>query len=124
MAFDLQDRGLDLGCAEHLLQAIGLEVGKPNRPHAPVLDRTFHVLPGSHVVAELLVEQKQVDIAGAEAVEHLVNGLARHAFAVLARPELARDPHILARYAALAHRLPYAALVLVDMRRVDVTVSQ
>ena len=66
---------------------------------------------------------EQVHVVGLQALQHLVDGLACLAFTILRRPELARNPEVLAGNTTLLDGLAHAALILIGMCCVDVAIA-
>ena len=69
------------------------------------------------------MQQKQVDIVRTKAAQHFINAFHGLALAVLAGPQLAGDPDLLAGDAAFLHGLADTTLVLVGMGRVDMPIA-
>ncbi|MPN27791.1 hypothetical protein SDC9_175225 [bioreactor metagenome] len=124
MAFHLQHGGFDFGKRKHVFQPIRLEVGQADASDFSCRNGFFHIPPCAAIIAKLLMQQQEVDVAGLQAVKHFVDCNCRNALAVVAGPEFGCDPDVLARDAALFHGLSHAALVLISMRGVDVPVTQ
>ena len=69
------------------------------------------------------MQVNKVQILESQACEHLVQLLECYAFAVLVGPEFGGNPDFFTGNAAVLHRLPHAALVLISVRGVDVPVT-
>ena len=69
------------------------------------------------------MDVEQVYVVQLHPLQHVVDSLHRLALAILGGPELAGNPDVLARYAALLHGTPHAPLVVVGVGGVDVSVA-
>ena len=62
VALDLQNGGLDRCRFADLLKAFALKVADTDRLYLVCLNSLLHVLPGTEIIAELLMQQEKVDI--------------------------------------------------------------
>ena len=113
-----------LGGGNHFLQPVGFKVAQADGADLALCHGFLHILPRAHVIAHLLVEQKQVNIADVQTGQHFVDALHGFALAVLAGPQLGSHPNLLTGDAALLDGLTHAALILVSVGGVDVAVAQ
>src|SRR4029077_1283510 len=92
-----------------------------DRARVPRRLRALHAVPRPGRPARRPVDDVEVDLVDAEALEAVL----RLGLRVLAAGiELRRDEDVLARHAALAQGAPDARLVAVRLRRVDVAVAE
>ncbi|MPN32719.1 hypothetical protein SDC9_180199 [bioreactor metagenome] len=112
---------------QQLLQMHGGEIGHADGTHQPRLAQLDHALEGLHIAVLRRVgpvDQQQIHIVHAQALQARLAGGARAFHAVPFLVELGGDEHLLARHARLAQALPHAHFVAIVLGRVDVPVSQ
>ena len=120
MALDLVDRGGDLALVEDALRLGDVEVRQADRADRAFLVRLLEDVVPRDGVARGLVQDHQVDVVRAQALERLVDGGG----ALKERwPELRLEEDLLACLRGRAHAAPNRALVHVDVRRVDQRVA-
>ena len=83
----------------------------------------FEVFPCADEVARRLMKIHKVDVVNAEPLKHFVDCGKRHALAVFARPEFARNPDFFSRNLGVFDRPSDSSLVKVGVSRVDVAVA-
>lgn len=120
VALDLVDRGDNLALVEDALRLGNVEVRQADRANLAFLMRLLEDAVPRDGVAGGLVQDHQVDVVRAQALERLVDGAG--AFEER-RPELRLEENFLARLRGRAHSAPDGALVHVDVRRVDQRVA-
>src|SRR3954452_17756336 len=119
---DLVDDRLRAAKGEHLVDLRDAEVRDADRLCAPGGVRALHALPRPRGAALGPVDDVQVDLLDAQALEaalRLLLGVPGRA-----RIELRRDEDLVARHAAVANGAADARLVPVGLRRVDVAVAE
>src|SRR5574344_832063 len=124
MAFNLQHCRFYFCSSAHFFKPRRLEVAQTDCANLSFFHRLFHVAPGTYVVAELLVQQKQIDVISAQTRKHLVDGTSSLSFAVFTRPQFARNPDVAPLKAALLYSASHTAFVLIRMSRVDVPIPK
>ena len=120
VALDLVDRGDNLALVEDALRLGNVEVRQADRANLAFLMRLLEDAVPRDGIAGGLVQDHQVDVVRAQALERLVDGAG--AFEER-RPELRLEENFLARLRGRAHSAPDGALVHVDVRRVDERVA-
>ena len=120
VALDLVDGGDDLALVEDALRLGHVEVRQADRANLAFLVRLLEDAVPRDGVSRGLVQDHQVDVVRAQALERLVDGGG--AFEER-RPELRLEEDLLARLRGRAHSAADAALVDVDVRRVDQRVA-
>src|SRR5574344_1510084 len=124
VAFNLQHRRFYFCSSAHFLKPRRLEVAQADCANLSLFHSLFHVAPGAHVVAELLVQQKQINVVSAQTRKHLVDGASSFSFAVFTRPQFARNPDVAPFKAAFLYCTSHTAFVLIRMSRVDVPIPK
>lgn len=120
VALDLVDCGDDLALVEDALRLGNVEVRQADRANLAFLMRLLEDAVSRDGVAGGLVQDHQVDVVRAQALERLVDGGG----AFEERwPELRLEENLLARLRGCAHAATDGALVHVDVRRVDERVA-
>ena len=120
MALDLVDRGDDLAFVEDALRLGNVEVRQANRANLAFLMCLLEDAVSRDRVAGGLVQDHQVDVVRAQALECLIDGAG--AFEER-RPEFRLEDNLRARLRGCAHAATDGALVHVDVRRVDERVA-
>lgn len=120
VALDLVDRGDNLALVEDALRLGNVEVRQADRANLAFLMRLLEDAVPRDRVAGGLVQDHQVDVVRAQALERLVDGGGTFEER---RPELRLEEDLLARLRGCAHSAPDGALVHVDVRRVDERVA-
>ena len=123
---DLIDGRDVLGGAQAAPRRCGTqEVADADRARALLLVEALQRAPGVEPLAgDRPVEQVEVDVIQAEALQAGVEGAQRAIVALVVVPELGRHEHLLARDAAVANAGADVGLVAVDARGVDVAVAE
>ena len=120
VAFDLVDRGDNLALVEDALRLGHVEVRQADRANLAFLMCLLEDAVPRDRVAGGLVQDHQVDVVRAQALERLVDGGGT---LEEGRPELRLEENLLARLRGCAHASSDGALVHVDVRRVDQRVA-
>ena len=120
VALDLVDCGDDLALVEDALRLGHVEVRQADRTNLAFLVCLLEDAVSRDRVAGGLVQDHQVDVVRAQALERLVDGAG--AFEER-RPEFRLEDNLLARLRGCAHASSDGALVHVDVRRVDQCVA-
>ena len=123
MALHLQHCRFDLCRLTDLLQPFRFKIAESDGPHFPLPDRLFTIPPCAHIIAYLLMQKKQVNGFYPKAFQHFVNSGHGLTLAVLTGPELRCYPDFLPGNAAFPDCGAYAALVLVSVGRINMTVA-
>src|SRR5574344_1115394 len=124
VAFNLQHRRFYFCSSAHFLKPRRLEVAQTDCANLSFFHRLFHVAPGTYVVAELLMQQKQIDVVSAQTRKHFVDGTSSFPFAIFARPQFARNPDVAPFKAALLYSASHTAFVLIRMSRIDMPIPK
>lgn len=120
VALDLVDRRDDLALVEDALRLGNVEVRQADRANLAFLMRLLEDAVSRDRVAGGLVQDHQVDVVRAQALERLVDGggaLKER------RPEFRLEDNLLAGLRGRAHAAPDGSLVHVHVRRVDERVA-
>ena len=121
---DLIDGGDVPGGAEQLVQVRHQKVADADRPGALLLVEALQRPPGVQPLAgDRPVEQVEVDVVQAQALQTGVEGAQRAVVALVVVPELGRHEQLLARDAAGANAGADVCFIAVDARGVDVAVA-
>ena len=120
MHLRLQHGGLHFADGENFADLRGREVRKADRLDLAGLVGLLHLPVAGNVVARRLVDQKQVDVVSAEALQRLVDGVV---LLVKARPELGLEEDFLTRQAGLLHRSADGLFIYIGVGGVDETVA-
>ena len=109
------------------------EVTHTDRADAPSAVDFFHRAPGAGINAlpghrfaarRGPVHQKEVEVTDLQRVHRALKGFKRFLVAAVGVPEFAGDKEFGAGHTARSHRNAHASFIAVDVRRVDVTVSE
>src|SRR5574344_1674335 len=103
VAFNLQHRRFYFCSSAYFFKPRRLEVAQADCANLSLCHRLFHVAPGAHVVAELLMQQKQIDVVSVQTRKHLVDGAGSVPCTIFTRPQFARNPDIAPLKAALLY---------------------
>jgi hypothetical protein len=110
---NLVDRRGDLVVLDQVDQAVRVEVRHADRPDPAVGEQALHGPPGAVDVADRLVDEVQVEVVEAEALQRCVEGFLRGLFAGVLDPQFGRDEQFVAQDATLGDRA--ADLLLVEV---------
>ena len=120
VALDLVDRGDNLALVEDALRLGHVEVRQANRANLAFLVRLLEDAVPRDGVSRGLVQDHQIDVVRAQALQRLVDGggaLKER------RPQLRLEENLLAPLRGRAHSAPDGSLVHVHVRRVDECVA-
>ena len=106
-------------CCDEVHEPVGVEVGHPDRLDQALAVQLLHGAPGAVVVAEGLVDEVQVEVVQAEALQGLVELALGGVLAGVLDPHLGGDEQLVARDAALGDRAADGFLVAVGGGGVD-----
>ena len=111
----LVDGGLDLDVRLQVDEAVGEEVAHADGAHLALALGALHGAVRAVVVAEGLVDEQQVDVAGLQLAQALQDAGVGFLLARVAYPHLGHDEQLLARHATLPQGLAHALLVVVRL---------
>ncbi len=72
MALHLQCGRLNFRSGTYFLESFTFEIAKPDNAHFTLFDSTFHIPPGTHIIAYLLVKQ-QIDVPYIKTFQYFVD---------------------------------------------------
>ena len=124
MRFQLHDGGLDFHVFREIDETRIVKVAQADRSRFPGFAGFFHGAVSAVIIAEGLVDEKQVDVIGPQPSERFVNAARRFFVAGVGNPDFRGDEKLFAGNAAFADGVPDAFFVVVRLRRVDGAVAR
>ena len=120
MALGLDERGHHLALVDEVLDLCRVEVRDADGAQLARPVSVLELPVSGDVVAGRLVQDHEVDVVSAQALERLVHGGVAP---VEGRPQLRLQEDVLARFGGGPHAPPHAALVDIDVGGVDELVA-